>query len=412
MRKINTKFKSGAASFYIVAFSTLILMVIATSFAAVIISEVTRTSNDDLSQSAYDSALAGIEDAKLAFYSYQNCLLNDADGCESIINLMENPKLEEECEVVELILGRPGNIVESNVGNNMEQEYTCVTMDTTPPDYRAELSAKNMVKVMRAKFDGVDASDIKYVKISWFSNKDDKNLNWKNKSSFRSLSGSAPTPPTISLALVQTSKKFTLADFETSRNGQTDRGMVYLMPSNTSGGNDFGADVWTKSNNKAYQNTPYKVFCSDNPDAEFVCSATFALPEPVGGDRNNDTFMFVVGLPYGKPDTDFALEFFCGSGVCNPEIRQAAETGEVASGDAKQAFLKDVQIEVDSTGRANDLYRRVVTRLESMDDFALSIMGPLELLGDTGSVALEKNEPVTCEWNFGGTGNCDYGQEP
>ena len=52
---IKNKFKKGAASFYIVAFSTLILMILATSFAAVIISSLDRTANDDLSQSAYDS---------------------------------------------------------------------------------------------------------------------------------------------------------------------------------------------------------------------------------------------------------------------------------------------------------------------------------------------------------------------
>ena len=84
MIKIRKKFKEGAASFYIVAISTLILVIVAASFAAVIISEVTRTSNDDLAQSAYDAALAGVEDAKLAFYSYQSCLENgspiDASG--------------------------------------------------------------------------------------------------------------------------------------------------------------------------------------------------------------------------------------------------------------------------------------------------------------------------------------------
>ena len=71
-----SKFKNGAASFYIVAISTLILVIIAASFAAVIISEVARSSNDDLAQSAYDSALAGVEDAKLAYYNYQNCKNN------------------------------------------------------------------------------------------------------------------------------------------------------------------------------------------------------------------------------------------------------------------------------------------------------------------------------------------------
>ena len=69
------KFKKGAASFYIVAISTLILVIIAASFAAVIISELTRTSNDDLAQSAYDAALAGVEDAKLAYYNYQGVFL-------------------------------------------------------------------------------------------------------------------------------------------------------------------------------------------------------------------------------------------------------------------------------------------------------------------------------------------------
>ena len=71
-----SKFKKGAASFYIVAFSTLIMVILATSFATVVMSETTRTSNDDLSQSAYDSALAGVEDAKVAFFNYQNCIKN------------------------------------------------------------------------------------------------------------------------------------------------------------------------------------------------------------------------------------------------------------------------------------------------------------------------------------------------
>ena len=72
--RLKEKFKKGAASFYNVAFSTLILIIIATSFAVAIVAEVTRSSNDDLSQSAYDAALAGIEDAKLTFMNYQNCI--------------------------------------------------------------------------------------------------------------------------------------------------------------------------------------------------------------------------------------------------------------------------------------------------------------------------------------------------
>ena len=126
------RFKKGAASFYMVAFSTLILLVVATSFAAIIVSEVTRTANDDLAQSAYDSALAGVEDAKLAFYSYQKCLEQGATEteiddnknevtCGEIIHYMNNP----DCDMVANILGRYGNnpepggevMIEESVGS-------------------------------------------------------------------------------------------------------------------------------------------------------------------------------------------------------------------------------------------------------------------------------------------------------
>ena len=102
------QYKKGAASFYIVAFSTLILMIVAISFAAVIISEVERTSNDDLSQSAYDSALAGIEDAKMAYYNYLNCKDKDGDNCK-LINTLMNDDTErdaDDCNMVWEMLGR------------------------------------------------------------------------------------------------------------------------------------------------------------------------------------------------------------------------------------------------------------------------------------------------------------------
>ena len=63
--KLNSK-RRGGASIFIVAFTIIILSIIVLGFTRLIISEATKTSNTDLSQSAYDSALAGIEDAKIA----------------------------------------------------------------------------------------------------------------------------------------------------------------------------------------------------------------------------------------------------------------------------------------------------------------------------------------------------------
>ena len=446
--RINKKFKKGAASFYIVAFSTLILLIVATSFAAVIISEITRTSNDDLSQSAYDSALAGVEDAKLAYYNYQNCVKDNIAAsstaptnldCSAIVYYMENP-LGQDCDMVGRILGRVGTneegkevvVSETSVGNNMQQAYTCVKVQTILKDYRSTLSSSAQIKVVKVKFDEpVHAKDIKHVKLSWYETADESTYHWTNLPESGTNSGKvvfpqvgvsqAATPPTISLALVQTADSFTINDFDKTIDNTTDRGMLYLVPtknatfasrnvSNNYNGswngsqNKIGADAFSKSNDKRAMNVPYAVYCNPASTAEFACSVIVDLPEPVNGARNDETFMFVVGLPYGKPNTDFSMEFFCDGLCATDKVVTVNDEGETVVVEEKtdQASLDGVQVKVDSTGRANDLYRRVETRLESEANSSyLSIMGPLELLGDNGSSELlKKTEAVKSEWNF------------
>lgn len=471
-----TRFKKGAASFYIVAFSTLILLIIATSFAAIIISSVTRTTNDDLSQSAYDSALAGIEDAKLAFYNYQNCLKQgDASAamprpgdpltCSAIMWYVEQGGRNEAeteasdinystCDMVSRILGRVGTDEASEVviqetdiaSNNMQQAYTCTKINTSLKDYRSTLSSTNQIRVVRVKLDnGVQAKDIKKVKISWGSNISENDFSYSNFSSGKVIFpqtgivgfGKVATPPTISLALIQTANEFSLSDFDTTRGSTTNRGMVYMVPTGGDNGtaasknvagnykagynaaegiNHIGAAGFLESNNKlgdTNKNLPYAVYCprqSESSATEFACSTVLDLPDPVPNpvngerERSNDTFTFVVGLPYGKPATDFSLEFYCSEGTTCYTDTFSYEDGEgntvTTTEDTNRANLKGVQIEIDSTGRANDLFRRVTARLEAADDVSLSIMGPLELLGDTGSEVLKKDYRVTKEWNF------------
>ncbi len=452
------QFKKGAASFYIVAFATLILMVLALSFTAVIISEMTRTSNDDLAQSAYDSAMAGIEDAKLAFYNYQNCKAKSGAGtvsggvsCKDIIDYVEVAN-KRDCNMVGNILGRVTTdegveIKQGNVNNNMQQFYTCTKIATSLVDYRATLSSSNPTKVIKAKFDGVNANDIKKVKINWYSDTRDAHYNNYSASGsgmFKSASSIA-VPPTVSLAMVQTGgDEFRLSDFDSTvyggercddQSGCTDRGMIYLVPNSGSVSdktnyykgaknglsNTIPKDALIKSNDKVTTNLPYVVKCDDKED--FWCSAEIELPSPIksqadaasgvqsDGTRNNNTFVFVVSLPYGKPTTDFSLEFYCADGNNCANSKIEGRTEETASANTNLAFLKSVQVEVDSTGRANDLFRRVVTRLENNDDFALSIAGALELLGSGYTMqkdfAINSEEgPVICEYNFGDT-TCD-----
>lgn len=427
------KFKKGAASFYIVAFSTLILMIVAISFATVIISEVERTSNDDLSQSAYDSALAGIEDAKLAYYNYRNCLAQEGvhaevpNGdatvtCNEMLYYMDKANSvseEEDCQIVWKILGKSGTVngdvveVTNGVNNNMQQATTCVTMTDEPSNYRGTLSASNMVDAIKLSFaDGITADDIGSMRLKWFSrddaekavgNKSDARLVYK--SAFPALSVPVAAPPVVSLTVLQTGPEFTMDSFNQVDRAQwwTNRGTLYLRPQGAAapvGNEPIGVDALVKSNDKRVQNEPYAVNCANYVrDIDgYACSIDVKLPKPVGGVRNDDTFQVVVSMPYGQPATEFSLEFYCSEGnvACGTETR----TNE--SGAGSVAKTKGVQLEVDSTGRANDLYRRILTTLKTKNDLELSVMGPLELLdsGDSEESGLTKNLTVTKEYNF------------
>lgn len=434
--------KKGAASFYIVAFSTLILVLIATSFALVITSEIARTSNDDLSQSAYDSALAGTEDAKVAFSNYRRCAEAAASSngtlraekpvgngevtCKDILYWMENP----DCYMVGHILGKipkseeaevvVGGVEKTGAGGETttNQAYTCVIINTDLNDYRTTLTTSKRIQTMKGSVGMTATNDVKKIKLSWYSVRNDvkiKNYNFTNFNGSRVVfpafgASTISMPPTVELQIVQTGTSFTLAQFDQTGPGQTNRGTLYLVP--TSNGNAarnttenyigvyngstnlVSSDKVVKTNNHWAMNYPFLVYCNPNSTAEFYCSVEVEMPAPIGGGpRNNDTFMISVSLPYQQPDTDFSIELICTSGTCG--------TTANASGGASDATAKitNSQISIDSTGRANDLYRRVETRLETADTtfgagypyYALEILGP----GPT-----EKLLKPTSEYNF------------
>lgn len=454
MTKIRKKFKEGAASFYIVAISTLILVIVAASFAAVIISEVTRTSNDDLAQSAYDAALAGVEDAKLAFYSYQDCVeigAGKADGlnndgnisCEEIRYLVED---SDSCDAVAKILSRIGDneqggevLIEesSSASNDMQQAYTCVKLSDAT-DYKNTLTAENPTKIMRAHFKDDDvAKSVQSVVISWQSSMNVNQTKYSNLGDAGVFGDKTPLPPVISLGLVQTAKNFTLDSFDMTNmineKKQTNRGTLYLVPTNEAGLskvdgkyevaswneetriNSIGEGGFLKSNDKTAENLPYVVRCVDG--GEYACTATIALPKPVGGDRSNDTFMFVLSMPYADGSTDVRLQF------CRDPEKGCYEVGKEVVDEGEESVITEVvngkeeskttevpldkvQIVIDSTGRANDLYRRVETRLEPADKAYPFPLYAIEVLGDSGSL-IDKNISPTCEQNFIDTPNCE-----
>lgn len=424
------KFKKGAASFYIVAFSTLILVIIATSFATVIASELTRTANDDLSQSAYDSALAGVEDAKLAFASYRRCveagktdptLMEPSGGgsitCAEIMWWMQHP----DCSMVGHILGKipKGEQGEVTVGGEIvttgsketttNQAYTCVMINTDLNDYRATLNYRTKVRTLKASVGDAPTNDVKKIKLEWYSVRPDVTLVGTNFDSTsgvvfpRTASNSIAVPPTVELQIVQTAASFHLSDFDEVGANRTDRATLYLVPAipekgkpsfgeqdtyigvlNGQNENVISADQVVKTNDRSVKNKPFAVYCNETGD--FYCSVDIELPDPIGGgNRNNHTFIISLSLPYQQPDTDFSIALYCSDGGNCGNIVKDEEGNDLKDESGNRLIkISNTQVSIDSTGRANDLYRRVETRLETADTtfgagypyYALEILGP------------------------------------
>lgn len=462
------KQRKGAASFYVVAFSALILLIVVASFTALVIAQITRSSNDDLSQSAYDSALAGVEDAKLAYLNYKNCvsqgavanssmdlsnLNSGALSCEAIVTLVEN--YYDNCDVVSTILGRTvvkdekGNSIGVSIdevngqnSNRMQQYYTCTKLHTSLPDYTTSLSPSNPMKAIKVRIDDegdptINVDKIERIIVRWgfeLSESDVALSNYRDgQVKYQKIDGDVKpaNPPTLALAFAQAGNSFKMDDFKITNGTQSNRGTIFMTPTDTTGNitpedspdknykqvgfangvNTISVGDVVKTNTETRENKAFGVSCPNVGLSEYACTVEVQLPKPIGGTRSDDNFIVAVMLPYGAP-TDVSLEFWCGEDCGHEKVfctqdDSGCQSDGTKERPTKRINLKGIQIGIDSTGKANDLFRRVDTRLEGTDSSALSIMGPLELLGekeDSGDSdngdALLKDYAVQCEYNF------------
>ena len=430
-----SQFKRGATSIYVVIIVMLLLTVITASFIRIIVGEANKTTNDDLAQSAYDSALAGVEDAKIALKKYYDCTADEekaeSEECAPVIaafntglgaNDVTDPTSPSYgyCDVVAEALGRVDAddpvkevLIRESDDTSREgyeyitQAYTCVMIDNTLGDYRSTLNSSTPARVIPIKT--ANPSAITGFRISWYTSEDGdfRNLNFGNKSHFYPYGEPLATPPTLSARLIQTAPDFTQEQFlNTHGSDRSNTGTVFLVPSDDSSAtNHLQASVLASSDDHSTTNYPQKVKCSKDSSNEFACSVSVAIPKPLGDDnRNATTFYLVLDLPYDQPQTTFSVQ------LC----KDSAGTCE---GDDAIADFIDAQIAIDATGRANDLYSRIEARIEFSDIFFPFPRYALEATGSDDE-SINKNFYVTSDcirWNTAGqiVGSCpDSDDEP
>ncbi len=341
------KTKKGAASIYAVVFVTLLLGIVAVSFVRLILRGSSDTTNNELASSSRDSALAGVEDAKRAVDLYlQNTSLADPTKCDFVSTILYGTSDEVK-------------ISETSTGNSRtEQAYTCVIVDPSVEEYKGYLDNSSTVAIIPLKYNSPSGPD--KIEFSWqLNNNNTSSITYPNQSYFenkdkQSASASELIAPVISLEYVQASQTLDpVADYEPYKPNSS----VHIL---TPVSGASSPSLSFTRNDSPIDRT--KVHCTTTN--EYICSVTVSLPS----DHTDKDKYLIVSLPYGIASTGSQTDF---------KVRMLKNDGTPVN-------FFGVQILVDSTGRANDLYTRLEVRLNNVDpnfpypQFAVQTNGDLE----------------------------------
>lgn len=357
---IKTNCQSGAVSLFVVVFTALLITVVTVSFVRIMIHDQQQATVTDLSQSAYDSALAGVEDAKRALIRYQN--ICDTSGNDAACLAAETQVESDECNVgLGEVVNTTGSEVKIETGgdNALDQAYTCVKVTLDTVDYIGSLSKDESNIIPLSSVDEFNA-----IQLEWYNSDDissnlnfDVNLQSTASTSWPLLaqtSWAVNRPPVMRTQMMQFgSNGFTLSDFDdTNASSESNANTLFLYPSGTTGtanpsvtadGNPDERSFVSRDIRKTPTGAPLPIACSgDLTTGGYACTARLVLPTPInGGDR---TAYLRLSALYNS--TNYRVTLF---------------------NEDTSVLFKAVQPEVDSTGRTNDLFRRVSTRVEMTD---------------------------------------------
>lgn len=397
MVMVSRKHESGAVSLFIVIFAMLLITVVTVSFLRIMLNDQQQAIRDDLSNSAYDSALAGVEDAKRALINYRTICQTEAgdDPCIQQAARINNETCNAGLVGVVAFSGsdaNPGEVLvqQSQSANDtvLDQAYTCVLMQLQTDDYLGTL-APNTSRIIPIKTTG----DVQSVVLEWFMTDDlaagSTVVNLPSSTPVTDPGGAGAElwplqaqsnwpqnrPPVMRAQLMQVGETFTVGSFDNVDDNKSNANTMFLYPTGQTGTvrnelpvyNFMGVDQ-----RRTGSKTPQDVICSGNlSGGGYACRVQLDLPEPINGSYAPDSRTTYIRLTSFYKSTHFRL---------SPMNTQ----------------FDSVQPSIDSTGRAADQFRRVETRVDLIDT---TFPFPEAAVDVTGSLC--KNFTVTdTENNF------------
>jgi len=348
MTKIIKRSKQyGAVSLFVVVFSSLLITIVTVSFVGIMVKNQQQATSSDLSQSAYDSAQAGVEDAKRALLQYQS-ICNSGGDCDAAEQQINSTTCNTAVKTLtDISSAESGDEIKVQTGgsNNLDQAYTCVKISLQTNDYVGILT-KETSKLVPL----VGVSAFNTIKIDWFSTKDlqgtamtaniplfSSGTPLLSQNDWSSKILNRPSIMRAQLMKFNSNSGFTLSDFD-NNSSIASNNTLFLYPSNIADiAKSFSSDVQRTSKSLT------QTHCESNLSLyNYSCSATITLPESI----SPSDYIAYLNLTAIYKNTHYKVTLLNDSTVVK---------------------FDSVQPLIDSTGRTNDLFRRVETRVELTD---------------------------------------------
>jgi hypothetical protein len=350
---LNRNKESGAVSLFVVIFAMLLITIVTISFVRLMIRDQEQATVNDLSQSAYDSALAGAEDAKRALIWYRTVCVDGGD-CGAAHDVISSDTCNAGLQEVITVPNGNGEVpVQQQQSSNdaqLNQAYTCVKMELETEDYLGSLTG-NASKVIPLD----TTAPFTRVTVQWFTSEDMANSSAVDLIPKAQADAVAPLylqtnwplnrPSLLRVQLMQFADDFTLSSFDETVGSNSNANTLFLYPSAVGLGDDETDVVdtvfFSDDERQEGLGEPQPVQCvSSVIGGGYACTVELVLPNPIGGDQNSRTAFLRLSALY------------------NGAHFRVTPTG---------ARFDGVQPSIDSTGRANDVYRRVETRVDLVD---------------------------------------------
>ena len=338
--------QDGAVSLFVVIFAALLMSVVTVSFIQLMVKDQQQATATDLSQSAYDSAQAGVEDAKRLLLAVQACGESSDAQCQRYRQAV----VDQKCSTLSdaQLVGSDGGetLIQQDANDTaLDQAYTCVKVELNTDNYARPLQRNKTLIVPL-----VSEGEFDQVEISWFTAEDAGGNNIAlNGAGIVGLPLSPVSkdywprnmPALLRTQLIQTGESFQYDDFDDTTDNKSNANTLFLYPSSVAAKTgDFLLNA-----RRSPVTAPTPAHCEANLASSklYACSMTLTLPPPKNGSTANRGAYLRLSALYN--DTRFQLR-----------LRKTGEPGYIN--------FKGVQPKVDSTGRANDLFRRVEARVE------------------------------------------------